>query len=88
MTMELKYIMIDKMKYVLFCHAIQHVQMRDALAKEFGACNVTSAGFVEISDGSVYCFGRSESLDIDSDPVRDAHIISRVAEGSCGMGSR
>jgi hypothetical protein len=76
--MEFKYILIDRIKTVLFSHAIEHVD-------EANGRNVTSAGFCRIgvdAVGKLYveCFGRSTSLDIDSNPERDAVIIRKIAE--------
>jgi len=39
---------------------------------------VTSAGFAEIGGGKVRCYGRSESLSIDSKPAEDARAIAAV----------
>jgi hypothetical protein len=88
--MEFKYIMFDKIRYILFCMSIEHVQMRDALRKEIGECRVTGAGFAQIimrSDGEcqVKCYGRSESLDIGPGD-RDAKIIHNIAANNIGYG--
>jgi len=90
--MEFKYIMFDKIKYVLFPPSIEHVQMRDALRKELGACNVTSAAFVQFTtrpDGEliVDCFGHSNSLGIGFGE-RDAKIIHNMAVNTVGFGAR
>ena len=96
--MEFKYIIIDRVKAVLFAHGIEHID-------EANGRNVTSAGFVRItacisSSGhnnselwensapviTVMCFGRSTSLNIDSNPDRDSKIIRKIAEQCMGMG--
>lgn len=84
-TMEFKYIIIDRIRPVLFAHGIEHID-------EANKRNVTSAGFVQImvtpAGGlSVRCFGRSESLNIDSEPARDSNIITRIAANSMGLGA-
>jgi len=38
---------------------------------------VNSAGFLDISDG-VKCYGKSESLKVDSEPVFDNIIVSQT----------
>jgi hypothetical protein len=35
---------------------------------------ITSAGFVQIESGGIFCYGKSESLGVESGP-RDAQII-------------
>ena len=83
--MEFKYIIIDRVKCVLFSHGIEHID-------EANGRNVTSAGFVKIwHDGNgltVECFGRSESLNIDGKYERDARIIWTMAANMVGMGTR
>lgn len=76
--LEFKYIIIDRVKYVLFAHGIEHID-------EAKGRNVTSAGFCRIGVDNVdklfvECFGRSESLNIDSNPERDAKVIRKIAE--------
>jgi hypothetical protein len=76
--LEFKYIIVDRVKYVLFAHGIEHID-------EANGRNVTSAGFCRIGVDNVgklfiECFGRSESLNIDSNPVKDERIIMKVAE--------
>ena len=76
MMFSFKYIIIDRVKYVLFAHGIEHID-------EANGRNVTSAGFCDIyvdENGiNIRCHGRSESLNIPSNPVRDAAIISKIA---------
>ena len=60
-----KYIIIDHFKPILFDISLQHSQVA-------GYLNVTSAGFIEEDR----CFGRSDSLNIDSNP-NDYRIIRR-----------
>lgn len=72
--MEFKYLIIDKIKPVIFAHGIEHID-------EANGRNVTSAGFVRIlPGGDVECFGRSTSLNIDSQPVRDQRIIIAIGK--------
>lgn len=82
--MEFKYIIVDRVKMVLFSHGIEHID-------EANGRNVTSAGFCQIwSDETgvgVRCFGRSTSLDIDSNPQRDAVIIKKIAIEMSGAGA-
>ena len=58
-----KYIIIDNIKPVIFDITLQHSQIA-------GNLNITSAGFLE--NGK--CFGRSDSLNIESKPT-DSYII-------------
>ena len=37
-------------------------------ARNHGIKKVVSAGFIRLKDGALYCEGRSESLDIGSNP--------------------
>lgn len=90
--MEFKYIMFNRVTYVLFSVGIEHITMRDALKKELGECKVTSAGFVQIMRGpegqvTVECFGESNSLKIAAGE-RDARIIHTMATNAVGYGSR
>ena len=78
-----KYLIIDRVKSVLFNHGIEHID-------EANGRNVTSAGFCTIGVNAVgmlfiECYGRSESLNIDSNPERDAMIIRKIAEQMAEM---
>jgi hypothetical protein len=74
--LSFKYIIIDRVKYSLFAHGIEHID-------EANGRNVTSAGFCDIGveNGKLFvrCYGGSSSLNIDSDAERDANIISKIA---------
>ncbi|MDP2692788.1 MAG: hypothetical protein Q8O88_04080 [bacterium] len=70
--MILKYIITD-FGGIIFNEAITHSQV----AKGFD--RIYSAGFVEIQSGIVIsAYGRSESLNIDSQPEKDEEIISDI----------
>ena len=60
-----KYVIIDHFKPILFDISLQHSQVA-------GNLYVTSAGFIE----NGRCFGRSDSLNIESNP-KDYRIIRR-----------
>lgn len=83
MKMCFKYIMINRAIAVLFNHGVEHID-------EANGRNVTSAGFCKIwSDDTglrVECYGLSTSLNIDSNPARDALIIKKVAMAASEMG--
>ena len=50
----------------------------DEMAKKLGSLGVNAAGFVEFGeDGKIRCFGRSESLDIETRGEEDAIIIAK-----------
>lgn len=39
---------------------------------------IISAGFASFADGSVSCYGRSESLDVDSKPEDSAELAKQL----------
>jgi len=48
------------------------------MAKQLGSLGINAAGFVEIAEtGKIHCFGRSESLDIETRGEEDEIIISK-----------
>ena len=50
----------------------------DEMAKQLGSLGINSAGFVEIAEnGKIHCFGRSESLDIETRGEEDEIIIAK-----------
>ena len=50
----------------------------DEMAKKLGSLGVNAAGFVEFGeDGKIHCFGRSESLDIETRGEEDEIIIAK-----------
>jgi len=70
--MILKYIITD-FGAVLFNEAVTHSQVAKGFDK------IYSAGFVEIQSGIVIdAHGRSESLNVDSQPKKDEEIISDI----------
>lgn len=76
--MKAKYIIINRAFPVLFHAGIEH-------RTEAAGRKVTSAGFVElvhVYEGNPFeCSGRSDSLDIESNPERDAKIIAATFGG-------
>lgn len=81
--------MYDKMKYVRFIdmdHGVEsfivfsfHMN-HDETIKRIRHIEVVSAGFVSFGTGGVQCFGRSESLRIDSQP-EDSELLERQMQG-------
>lgn len=61
---------------VVFSPDFMHAHM----ARQLAPAEVVSAGFVEIADGEITCFGRSEGLHIPSRGARDAEIIAHALE--------
>jgi hypothetical protein len=59
-----KYIVFDTVNIVTFPPHISHDKMRD----RFPDMRPTSAGFVGKDNGKLVCYGRSESLGLESDP--------------------
>ena len=50
----------------------------DDMAKQLGSLGINSAGFVEITEnGKIRCYGKSESLDIETRGEEDEIIIAR-----------
>jgi hypothetical protein len=68
--MQMKYVMIEDYYPVLFHETLVHRDMRCA-------GKITSAGFCQQdAEGNWFCYGRSESLNMDISP-KDANIINR-----------
>ena len=67
--MKHKYVRHSTLGFVLWpmTDEIWHQHVGRLLAREAGA--ILSAGFAEMYDGSVSCYGKSESLGISSDPT-------------------
>lgn len=73
--MRLKYIVDEYGNFMIFSPAIHHVTAQHASFRHTrGEC--VGAGFVDISDGKITCFGHSESLNIKSRGDEDAEIIA------------
>lgn len=83
---NIKYVIIDETYPIIFSEAHQHSSFRDISG------NVTSAGFCSFQEvdtpvGSRFCqsriiqarcYGESVSLNIKSDPEKDAIILTRL----------
>lgn len=74
--MESKYIVVDRVKPVIFNAAIQHVD-------EAAGRNITSAGFCKVSiegkEIKITCWGESDSLGgIKSRPGIDSKLIKAM----------
>jgi hypothetical protein len=69
-----------RMKYIVFVtmHGDTGVMFPSTMNHDDVAENMryfgepATAGFAKIEDGKVVCYGRSESLNLDSDPLHDA----------------
>ena len=75
MGLQMKYVVVDNGLYdlpVIFPETVLHNEM----AFKIGGMPLR-AGFVKVRDGEVICYGESISLDLKSDPVEDAKLISR-----------
>lgn len=77
----MKYITLNGTRFYPFDPSISHDRFFETVAQPGDAC--TGAGFVYLGDDGVpECYGRSESLGIDAQPVRDtllAEIIFSAA---------
>ena len=62
--MSHKYIKVDGVGFIVWprTDVVTHLGM-----SRVGRLRVISAGFCKVSDGKAICYGRSESLNIDSD---------------------
>lgn len=87
MSKKRKYIIIEvlgkfgcdtKVTPVLFSDDFIHSNVARGIKSTFSgrSYQVVSAGFYRIDNGKVICYGRSESLDLDSRP-KDAEIIAK-----------
>ena len=68
-----KYIILDRNTPIIFAPELTHVEV----ASTFGLGRVKSAGFLQVSDDSVCCFGESVSLGIRSS-ISDAKWIGKL----------
>ncbi len=76
---RMKYIIIDDgfgLKPYIFGDIDQHSDVAHLLLRTQSSY-VIGAGFVSYTPDGLQCWGRSESLDIDSDAERDNKIINR-----------
>jgi len=64
----MKYIVISELYPILFPSAMSHDSF-------YQGWNITSAGFVNITDGVPHCFGESTMLKIKSNPELDEMLI-------------
>lgn len=65
---------------ILFPNMLVHADVaKNMLRGELRGCKVDSAGFLSCIDHT--CYGRSESLNIDSKPERDSNIIQMLDYG-------
>jgi hypothetical protein len=69
--MDWKYVVFRKNYPILLPPSLTHSDLK-ALEQNLGP--ITSAGFVQIESGGIFCYGKSESLGVESGP-RDAKII-------------
>lgn len=69
--MRLKYVIFDNLSFLLAPETVTHREM----SLIYQDCEVKSAGFIDIETNNICCYGRSESLGIDSDPENDADHI-------------
>ncbi|QDP60378.1 MAG: hypothetical protein GOVbin1096_6 [Prokaryotic dsDNA virus sp.] len=81
--------MYGKMKYVRFvdfneieCIIVfsTHMNHRETV-RGIGHIKVVSAGFVYQSSGLLFCEGRSESLNVDSNPEADTKLLRKQLQG-------
>jgi hypothetical protein len=73
--MKLKYIIDEFNGIMIFPLYVNHDVAAAALTGG-SRSPIIGAGFIEIFDGVVTCYGRSESLDINSNGNGDAQIIA------------
>jgi hypothetical protein len=79
---RMKYIMFATVNGdagVMFPSTINHDDMAEMMRD---AGDPMSAGFIKLVDGKVVIYGRSESLNIDSDPT-DAAFFNLLLNRSC-----
>jgi len=59
---------------IVFSSSLNHNQTIERIRHE----TIVSAGFVSFDgDGGLRCFGRSESLDLESNPEKDTALLLR-----------
>jgi hypothetical protein len=71
----MKYIVFENRMPVLFPRYIEHFDMAKLIGRE-----ATSAGFVQSLGGELRAYGRSESLDLNSNPGRDTQLLKINSE--------
>ena len=67
-----KYVVFRKDLPVLLPPSMSHQDMK-ALEQNLGP--ITSAGFIQVDSGGICCYGKSESLNVNSDPQKDTRLI-------------
>lgn len=70
---EGKYVKFDDSTVIVFTPDQVHARMAEASGK-----NPVSAGFFETVDSRIQTYGRSDSLDLDSNEL-DASVVSQAA---------
>ena len=72
---QFKYI-IDRIdQFVIFSPSVQHIDAADLLMGDYGS-DIVGAGFIDMFDGGVCCYGTSISLKIDTRGNIDSEIIA------------
>ena len=79
---KLKYVMFEDGSFVIVPNHILHSSFPTITTGTDDVVKAVSAGFVDISETRVCCFGRSESLNLDSRP-QDAELMKRYINKSC-----
>lgn len=83
---RMKYIILGRTKYVgerpyIFSELDQHVDVAILMVGEMCSQQlkdmIVGAGFVSHTRDGMQCWGRSESLDVDSRPEEDSKLINR-----------
>lgn len=77
--MKHKYVRIDNFGVILFPmqHDVMHVDVCKLIERNTGS-RCVSAGFVDLYDGTVRCYGRSESIGIGGAPDDEAVIARQL----------
>lgn len=70
--MKLKYVVDELGEFAIFSEYVKHSDV----ANQFRHTEIVGAGFVEIFDGEVTCYGESTSLKIKSRGEKDATLIA------------
>lgn len=73
---QMKYIIVDNGMYdapVIFDIGVDHFDMARNIVGQ-----VISAGFINILDGRIHCYGESHSLCVKSRPEEDSNLINSM----------
>lgn len=73
---RIKYVVDEVGGYIIFPMMVMHSDAAAALRRGTYS-SIVGAGFMEIRNDTVYCFGHSESLHIKSRGKEDAEAIAR-----------